>query len=67
LQNFRKNEEDLQWVAAETWSFHCTFDVAERVGHESMATRELVLEGVDTVALVALNGKHIADLQNAHR
>ncbi len=54
-------------MAAETWSFHCTFDVAERVGHESMATRELVLEGVDTVALVALNGKHIADLQNAHR
>ena len=54
-------------MAEETWSFQCTFNLAEEVGSESMAMRELVLEGVDTVATVALNGKHIADLENAHR
>lgn len=62
-----KNEEALRWVAEETWSFQCTFDLAEEVGRESMALRELVLEGVYAVATVVLNGKHIADLQNAHR
>lgn len=54
-------------MAEETWSFQCTFDLAEEVGRESMALRELVLEGVYAVATVVLNGKHIADLQNAHR
>ena len=39
----------------------------EKLANENMASRELVLEGVDTVASVTLNGKHLADLQNAHR
>ncbi len=54
-------------MALEVWTFTRSFDVPEKMLYGNMASRELVLEGVDTVASVTLNGKHIADLQNAHR
>ena len=61
------NEDELRWVALEVWTFTRSFDIPKEMRASSMASRELVLEGVDTVASVTLNGKHLADLQNAHR
>ena len=63
----RRNEEELRWVARETWTFKRAFDLPEKMRSSGMNARELVLEGVDTVAAVSLNGKHIADLENVHR
>ena len=63
----RMNEEELRWVALEVWTFTRSFDMPKEMRASSMASRELVLEGVDTVASVTLNGEHLADLQNAHR
>lgn len=54
-------------MALEVWTFTRSFDLPDRMGAKCMASRELVLEGVDTVASVTLNGKHLAELQNAHR
>ena len=51
----------------ETWTFQREFDLPEGLLSDTQAARELVLEGVDTVAAVTLNNCHIADLQNAHR
>jgi len=63
----RRNEEELHWIARETWTFKRAFDLPEKMRSSGMSARELVLEGVDTVAAVSLNGKHIADLENVHR
>ena len=54
-------------MALEVWTFRRTFDIPEGMGARCMASRELVLEGVDTVASVTLNGERLADLQNTHR
>ena len=63
----RKNEDDLRWVAEETWIFQQKFDLPSIIGHYLLLNMELILDGVDTIAVVCLNGTRIADLQNAHR
>ena len=63
----RKNEDDLRWVAEETWIFQRNFDMPNVIGQYLLLNTELILDGVDTIATVCLNGTRIADLQNAHR
>lgn len=50
----------------ETWTFQRTFSVS-RDFLDSHARQQLVLEGVDTIATLKLNGKEAAQVSNAHR
>ncbi len=56
------NEAVLAWIGLVDWSYSTTF----RVG-ASDARRDLVAEGLDTVATVVLNGTEVARTQNQHR
>ncbi|RZS91468.1 beta-mannosidase [Motilibacter rhizosphaerae] len=57
------NEQLLQWVGRTDWRYETSFAWAggadERV--------DLVLEGLDTVARVELNGRTVAETRNMHR
>ena len=51
----RYGERDLAWTAAANWTFQRSFDVSTAVLDQTQV--DLVLEGVDTVANVLVNGK----------
>ncbi|MGX5682611.1 glycoside hydrolase family 2 protein [Schumannella luteola] len=57
------NEHALRWIGDADWSFRTTFD-APATGFDRT---DLVLEGVDTVARVVLNGQELARTENMHR
>lgn len=57
------NEHLLHWIGDSDWSYQTTFD-APTNGHERT---DLVLEGVDTVARIVLNGAELARTENMHR
>ena len=50
----------------ETWTFQRTFSVSKAF-MDAHARQQLVLEGVDTVATLVLNGMEAAQMANAHR
>ena len=50
----------------ETWTFQRTFSVSKAF-IDAHARQQLVLEGVDTVATLVLNGKEVAQMANANR
>ncbi|WP_430788597.1 glycoside hydrolase family 2 protein [Actinoplanes sp. G11-F43] len=57
-----RNEEEVAWVSRCDWRLSRTFTApagAERI--------DLVLDGVDTVASVAVNGRPVGDVRNMHR
>lgn len=61
----RFNEQECRWVAEDSWSMRCDFDVTlPLLSHYAV---DLLLSGVDTVADVLINGKHITQLDNAFR
>jgi len=58
------NEREQFWVGETDWEYRCTFDLAAGVlGHERV---ELVCDGLDTVAVVALNGEVVGESQDMH-
>jgi len=62
---YRDNEESLQWIGMTDWIYSRTFEVSE-----SMASRKkivLCFEGLDTLAVVFLNGEKIGDADNMFR
>jgi hypothetical protein len=59
------NEREYRTVAEQVWTFTRTLDVPAAALDE--ASVDLVLDGVDTVADVAVNGRIVARLENAHR
>ena len=54
-----------RWTATETWVFSTEFDVEPEALSESRL--DLVLEGVDTVADVYINGQMAGRCRNVHR
>ena len=52
----RMNEAALRWVAEETWTFQRSFKLPKGFEQTHRLIWELVLDGVDTVAAVHLNG-----------
>ena len=56
------NELDLAWIEREDWTYRAHFDVTkETLQHEIV---ELVADGLDTVAVVSLNGQPIGRSEN---
>eukprot|EP00884_Botryococcus_braunii_P007790 jgi/Botrbrau1/17011/Bobra.49_2s0069.1 len=59
------NELEQRWAAYQTWTFARDFEVTpELLSH---ARVDLVLDGIDTVADVDLNGETITSLSNSFR
>lgn len=59
------NEESSHWIGRSDWRYACTFDAdAALLGH---ARIELVFEGLDTVAVVTLNGVEVGRGENMHQ
>jgi len=48
------NEKDIQWIEEKEWSYRCEFTVPRRILAEEQI--ELVMEGLDTLAEIRLNG-----------
>ncbi len=56
------NEAKLQWIEERDWEYRTTFTAAPALfDHETI---ELVADGLDTVAIVRLNGREIARTDN---
>lgn len=56
------NELDLQWIEECDWKYRCEFEVAkEWLDQEEI---DLVADGLDTLAVLKLNGKEIARTAN---
>lgn len=61
----RFNEVKYRWVSLDTWTFEKTFTVpADFLQQKNV---DLLLNGVDTVADVVVNGKLVGTVQNFHR
>jgi beta-mannosidase len=56
------NENKVQWVGESDWLYRCVFDLPDR--YEEQQTVVLCCEGLDTFALVWLNGKQVASSDN---
>ena len=62
---YRDNEKSLQWIGLEDWEYQTTFDVPA-----ATLTRkhiELVFQGLDTYAMVYLNGQGVLRAENMFR
>jgi len=55
----------LKWAADAAWTFTTTFDVPEAMLAPGVVV-DLVLDGVDTVAMVTLNSGTSAECASAH-
>lgn len=60
---FGTNELDLQWIEERDWEYETTFDLAPDF-FEREENIDLVADGLDTVAVVSLNGEEIAETDN---
>ena len=59
---FGDNETALQWIEARDWEYRVTLQISSDVLAESSV--ELVAAGLDTVAIVRLNGEEVARTEN---
>ena len=56
------NERDLAWIERENWNYRAHFDVDKPLLQNEIV--ELVADGLDTVAVVTLNGQPIGRSEN---
>lgn len=59
------NENDLQWVEREDWSYRCVVKVDERTLQQEQV--ELMADGLDTLATIRLNGTVVGATENMFR
>ncbi len=62
---WRENEKDVQWVGYEDWEYRTLFRCPDELAAEQHI--DLVFEGLDTLTLVHLNSKGIAETNNMFR
>ncbi|MEM9893966.1 MAG: glycoside hydrolase family 2 protein [Actinomycetota bacterium] len=60
-----RNELDVQWVGESDWRYRTTITLDE--ADLSVDGIDLVFDGLDTLAVVELNGSVIASTENMHR
>lgn len=58
-------EEELLWISDHPWTYTTHFDVDKELLEKDVV--ELVFEGIDTYASVALNGQKLFDVDNQFR
>lgn len=58
-----QNEESQHWVGRSEWEYSTTFD---HDGNDDRRT-ELVFEGLDTIAVIRVNGQELLHTYNQHR
>ncbi|XP_060074948.1 beta-mannosidase-like [Ylistrum balloti] len=59
---YRKNDEEYRWISRDDWSYSRTFQVtSEMLGQNTL---ELVCDGLDTVAVIFINGHVIGQSDN---
>ncbi len=59
------NEKKVQWIESENWEYQTTFVVSQKEMNHSNSI--LQLEGLDTFAMVFLNGQKILEANNMFR
>jgi len=59
---YGRNEQDLQWIEEEDWTYRLEFTVPAKVRRQEVV--ELVADGLDTVATLTLNGKKLDHVEN---
>ena len=62
---YGSNENDLQWIEREDWSYRCTLIVDAATLQQEFV--ELVADGLDTLATLRLNGVIIGSSENMFR
>ena len=62
---YGSNENDLQWIEREDWSYRCTLQVDAATLQQEFV--ELVADGLDTLATLRLNGVIIGSSENMFR
>lgn len=60
------NESLLAWIGLVDWTYETRFAVSQ-ADLDSAVRRELVFDGLDTVATVSVNGTVLAEVANQHR
>lgn len=59
-----RNEESVQWIGLTDWQYRCRFEVsAEQLAHDRV---DLVCEGLDTIAVIEINGQKLGESANMH-
>jgi len=62
--NIGDNEEWCQWIGRTDWRYRCRFEIdAESLAHERI---DLVLDGLDTIAAIDINGQRVGEAMNMH-
>jgi beta-mannosidase len=56
------NEEKVQWIEERDWEYQATFTVSKALLADEVL--ELVADGLDTIAIVMLNGQTVAETEN---
>jgi beta-mannosidase len=59
---FGRNEHQLQWIEMRDWEYRLVFDAPQSAFADEH--QELVFDGLDTLAVVTLNGKKILESDN---
>jgi len=62
---YRNNEEKLQWIENETWTYQTSFDLDEKLFEKQ--NLQIVFNGLDTYARVKLNGQLLLNTDNMFR
>lgn len=59
---YRFGDVELRWIADSSWAYRRTFELPEQFMRRSAI--ELVADGLDTVADVFINGRHVGNTTN---
>lgn len=62
---FRLNEVGVQWIEKEDWVYVRDFDIPGEMWQHEMI--ELVAEGIDTIAVIYINGQEVGLTENMFR